>query len=472
MAQARLQYLSEDEKGFVLEQVLELLSAVGVAYNTPAALDLLEQAGAQVDREALTARLTWDVIEPALKTAPRTVLLAGRRREDDRVLGEWPLVVTSDGMTTYMQNDRTGERAAGTLADLVTVTRLCDAMPNLDTLWPSPQTSDADPFLMPLQMQATMVRNSSKHVQDEVRTPELVEPILAIYEAAAGASLRERPYFSVTNCTIAPLMHDRAMTEASLKLCKRGVPIFVHPIVQAGTTGPITLLGSVIVTIAEAISGIVLFQLANPGCATICSIGSAVADMATGGFLSAGPEIGLINTMCIEMGKHLGLPTQATGISTDAKAANFQAGSEGGMTGLMTALAGADSLIAHGALDSVQNSSLAKIVLDDDQVAALRRYIRPGTIDATAALMDDIREVGIGGHFLGRKSTRALARSEVWRPQVFQRGPYETYAAPDSLVEDALERARELLASHQVEPLADEAEREIDRVIAGFSAKR
>ena len=43
-----------------------------------------------------------------------------------------------------------------------------------------------------------------KHVQDEVRTPEMVGPILEIYEAACGAPLTERPYFSVTNCTIAP----------------------------------------------------------------------------------------------------------------------------------------------------------------------------------------------------------------------------------------------------------------------------
>ena len=87
---------------------------------------------------------------------------------------------------------------------------------------------------MPLAMQAIMVRNSLKHVQDEVRTPEMVGPILGIYEAACGAALTERPYFSVTNCTIAPLQHDKEMTEAGLMLCRRGVPIFVLPMPQVG----------------------------------------------------------------------------------------------------------------------------------------------------------------------------------------------------------------------------------------------
>ncbi len=75
---------------------------------------------------------------------------------------------------------------------------------------------DVEGDIMPLAMQAIMVRNSLKHVQDEVRTPEMVGPILEIYEAACGAALTERPYFSVTNCTIAPLQHDREMTEAGL----------------------------------------------------------------------------------------------------------------------------------------------------------------------------------------------------------------------------------------------------------------
>ena len=89
-------------------------------------------------------------------------------------------------MTTYMLDDVTGERRDGTAADLAAVTRLCDALDEIDTLWPSPNPGDAPAEVLPLVTQATMVRNSTKHIQDEVRTPEMVEPILAIYEAACG----------------------------------------------------------------------------------------------------------------------------------------------------------------------------------------------------------------------------------------------------------------------------------------------
>jgi trimethylamine--corrinoid protein Co-methyltransferase len=296
----------------------------------------------------------------------------------------------------------------------------------------------------------------------------MVAPMLAIYEAVAGARLAQRPLFSVTSCTIAPLQHDAEMTDAGLKLCRRGVPIFVLPMPQAGTTGPVTVLGTSVVNLAELLSAVVLFQLASPGCALISGVGAATADLHSGQYVSGGPEIGLINLVCLQMSRFYGLPTQATGVSTDAKACDLQAGAEGMMSGLAAALAGADSLIAAGTLDAVQNHSLAKTVLDADTVGMIRRFCRPEPIDAAKALMDDIVEVGIGGHYLGRRSTRTLARAgELWRPALFRRGPWEEFAGRP-LAADAAQRARELIASHEVPPLADDVEAEIADVIASY----
>jgi trimethylamine--corrinoid protein Co-methyltransferase len=470
VARARITYLSVAEKEFVHEKTLEVLEKVGVAYNTPRAIELLAAAGARVDREALTARLSWELIEQALATVPRTVLLAGRDPARDCILGGERLIATSDGMTTYMLDDETGERREGTLADLAEVTRLCDALEEIDTIWPSPNPGDAEAEVLPLLTQAAVIRNTTKHIQDEVRTPEMVEPFLEMYEAACGSTLTERPCFSVTNCTIAPLQHDREMTEAGLKLVHRGVPVVVLPMPQSGTTGPMTLLGTCILNMAELLSGIVLYQLEHPGCALVSGVGSAVADMRSGGYIASSPEIGLINLICLEMSRFYGLPTQATGMSADAKAANFQAGSEGGMTALTAVLAGADSLIAAGGLDGVQISSYAKYVLDNDQIGALRRYLREDPINETTALLEDIIDVGIGGHFLGRKSTRAFSRSEVWRPAAFQRGTFEEFAGRP-LAHEAAASARDILARHEVPPLPEDADRHLDGVIAAWVAR-
>ena len=76
------------------------------------------------------------------------------------------------------------------------------------------------------------------------------------------------------------------------------------------------------------------------------------------------------------------------------------------MTGLASALAGAECILAFGLLDGAQAVSLAKTVLDCDTVGAIRRFVRDDPIDASTALFDDIRDVGIGGHYLGAQAAR------------------------------------------------------------------
>ncbi len=81
----------------------------------------------------------------------KTVLLAGRRPEDDRVLGEWPLHTTTDGIQTYVYDDLTGERREGTRRTSPTFVKLGDALAEVDAVWPSPQACDVDPYMLPVR---------------------------------------------------------------------------------------------------------------------------------------------------------------------------------------------------------------------------------------------------------------------------------------------------------------------------------
>ena len=57
MARPRLTYLSGEDGDFVHEQAVRVLAEIGIGYNTPEAIELLGEAGAEVDRVALTAKL-------------------------------------------------------------------------------------------------------------------------------------------------------------------------------------------------------------------------------------------------------------------------------------------------------------------------------------------------------------------------------------------------------------------------------
>ena len=469
MARPRSRYLSDEERTFVHEQTVRVLEEVGVGYNTPAALDLLEEAGAVVDRARLSARLPWDLVERCLAMCPRRVRLAGRDPAADLVVGDGSLTFCTDGTATYMYDDVSGVRTEGTADDLRAVMRLFDALPEVDYAWPSISARDLDPRTAGLEIEAISLACLTKHVQDEVREVAHVAPLLQIFEAVAGGSLWERPVFSTINCTIAPLQHEREMTEATMALVKAGVPVLILPMPLMGTTSPMTVLGTCIVNMAELLSAVVLFQLAQPGCGLISGVGAASADMRSGNYLCGTPEVGLINAICIEMSRSYGLPVTGSAVTSDAKASNHQAGAEGMLTGLACALAGADSILAFGLMDGAETASLAKIVMDCDVVGTIRRLVRDDPIDVSTALIADIAEVGIGGHFLSQRSTRRFLRlGELWQPRAFQRDTFESYGGR-GLAAEAAGQARDLLASHVVTPLSDDVAHEIDGVIERYA---
>jgi trimethylamine--corrinoid protein Co-methyltransferase len=427
------------------------------------AMDVLEGTEAILDQDRLTARLPRELVMRCLETAPRKLLLAAREPANDVWLGDGSVSFTSDGTATYVVDDETGERLEGSADHLRTIMRLFDTLPDCDYVWPTISARDLDPLTANLEIEAISFRSCAKHVQDEVRGPEFVAPLIEIMSAVAGAPPAERPIFSTINCTVAPLAHDGAMTEASIALARAGVPIAIMPMPLMGTTAPISVAGVTVICMAEMLSAVVLFQLAAPGCPLIASPEPASADLRSGLYVCGSPEGGAATLACIEMSKQVyGLPTQGGGLGGDAKAPDFQDGVEGG--GVLDLLVGADSLVGLGCFDGAQATSLATIVLHNDAAGMVKREMQGARFDAASCLVDDIRAVGPGGHYMGRRSTREQAR-DVWLPSIMRRGTYEA-SRGRTLIQDALDRARELLATHEVQPLPDDVDRHIDEVIA------
>ena len=111
-------------------------------------------------------------------------------------------------------------------------------------------------------------------------------------------------------------------------------------------------------------------------------------------------------------------------------------------------------------------------MLDADTVNAIERFLREEPVDEASALIDDLVEVGIGGHFLASKSTRTRYRAgELWQPQLWRRGTFDQYVGTP-LVKDAWERAQDMIAASDVPPLPDDVRRHVRGVIDGYLASR
>ena len=98
-------------------------------------------------------------------------------------------------------------------------------------------------------------------------------------------AVKERKIYSVCYCTLAPLTHDGGMSDALMDLSEFEIPILIFPMPCAGSTGPASLFSNVAMGNAEALSAVVLFQMAHPGTPLIYGDASGSTEFSSGGFL-------------------------------------------------------------------------------------------------------------------------------------------------------------------------------------------
>jgi trimethylamine--corrinoid protein Co-methyltransferase len=450
--------LSRSEMERIHEHSLDLLERVGIDYKTPRALEVLEQVGCPVDYERTWASLPRDLVEWAVGQAPRVVRLCARDPARDVVLDGHHCHHTCDSQGTQVIDLETGVLRTATAEDLRRGLLLADALDKIDIVNVMVAASDVPSHQRTLHHLALAFGQTSKHVRTGVFHAGEVPFVAQMASAAAGLGPGDpfRPIFSVVDCTISPLMHDGSMTEACLELARLGVPIMVYPMPLAGGTSPVTRAGSMLLHNVEFLSGLVLYQAANPGTPIIYGTGASQLDMHTGRFGGSADGHGLRLALC-DLARFYDLPVNLWGLSTWSRELDAQYGYEATAATLLAHLAGADEIYSMGLLGAAQILSLEKMVLDNHLTRQIELMHKPLRVDDEHLQVGLIERVGIGGHFLGQRETRAATRREyvpVWPP------------AGRTMQEIAHEEALEILHTHDPPPLPKGAWEQIEAILA------
>ncbi len=458
--QAHLQILSDVEKETIHDKSLQILDKIGVQFHSKRACNILLANGARNESGSNVLRIPPELVEHALQTAPKTFTLGARVPEKDVVLPAPHTGYVLDNGGIYTRDHRTGQRRVSNYQDQIEFLQVFDSLPSSALVW-STTVHEFQPSSSGVKACIAAFMHSCLHIQDELTRPEEVPLVIEALECILGSqeAVRQRKLYSVVYCTLPPLGHDGPMCDAYLELCAYDVPICVFPMPGAGSTGPASLFSNIALGNAEALSALVLFQLARPGLPVIFGDASGVTDFHSGNFLEGAPETVLQTAARGEMARFYGLPNEQAGCLTEAKEHGAQAIMEKVGTTLPLFLSGVDLVQGPGALETSNLMSLAQIVVDDE-IARYCQRIRQGIeISAEKDYFEDIESVGPGGHFLGRKSTRAAARStEFLQPALADRSMYSHWlelSRPD-LYDKANLKVDEILASPPENPLSDE----------------
>jgi trimethylamine--corrinoid protein Co-methyltransferase len=209
------------------------------------------------------------------------------------------------------------------------------------------------------------------------------------------------------------------------------------------------------------------------GCAAVQAAASGApffyaADPATAGLPAAGPSAALFQLAAAQLATLVGLPLVAGGVRTTSHEPDWQACTQDAFASLSTAAAGADVTGGAGTLGAGAAWSPQQLVMDAE-IFSWNAMIAAGieVEDETIAL-DAIKEVGIGGNYLGQRHTRRHMK-DVWRPRLLDRSMWDVWIASgrEGAYEKATALAEQLLAEHAAVPLGAEARGKIERIIAG-----
>jgi len=443
-------FLSDAEKERIHKDSLRILADVGVRFPSAKALTILKAHGARVELSERIARIPREMVEQALKTAPKSFTLGARNKAFDFPLPSPWTGYTLDGEATFAVDFDTGQRRDGLTKDLIASLRIFEHLPLGTVVWPNVMLSDIPVESSNIRITSLALTHSSKHIQHELHRPAEVPFLLEVLAAVLGSeeAIRQRNIFSVTYCTIPPLTHDEAMCEACLELAQFHVPILPYPMPACGSTGPASLYTDIAVANAESLSSLVLFQMAAPGTPIIYGHAAGIMNFNSGGFVEGAPESNLLNSGLGEMARFYGLPNTQAGCLSDAKAPGPQAVMEKMLTTLPLVLSGVDVINGIGEIEASQLLIQEQIVVDHE-IACLCKRMRDGIrVSADRDYLEEVIRAKPGGNFLMEDGTLAACRNgEFVMPELVDRNTFERWeelGRPD-LYQRARQRVRDLL---------------------------
>lgn len=461
--------LSRDDCARIHRDSLEVLETVGVRVDDAGILALLARHGARDGGAADTVRLPRELVAECLAACPRTARLADRRGGLLEVGPTGGLVFWTGNALHVAEGRRRRPLESG---DLARLTRVAEACPEVDGMVGT-SVGDVPPPARDVVGFQVMAAHTAKHLRPCIFTPAGAAVIVEMAQVLAGGTpLRERPIASFGYSIVSPLHWSATGLGVFRETAGHRLPLMINSEPMGGGTAPVTLAGCLVLANADALSGVVIAQLLEPGRPVIFNLGFAhVLDMSTSIALTGAPENALLQSAGAELARFHELPSAAW-MSTEAMVPDAQAAAEKTMTGLAHATHGVNIVWGAGNLESTMCMSAETLVIDDEIIGGIRRFLRGIPVADETLALDVILKVGHGADFLSTDHTLRHFREEIRHTRLPTRGKRDVWErqGAHALDERAAARVQEILAAPPASHLAPEQARELARIAEGFLA--
>jgi trimethylamine---corrinoid protein Co-methyltransferase len=404
----------------------DVLCQVGVEIHSEEALSVLGDHGVRIERAGRRAYFSAPVIERALQRAPARVTLYDALGEQTHDIGGDGTYFAPGSAAMHVLDAQAGVMRPPTTADYVRYVKVVGGLRHLGAQSTAFIPADVHRRISDSYRLYLSLLFGRKPVVTGTFAAEGLAVMMDLQVAVRGTreQLRARPLAIFTCCPTSPLEWSADACHTLVTCGRAGVPVEIVAMPLAGFTAPVTLRGLVVQHAAEILSGLVLHQLVAPGAPALYGGSSSIFD-----FRHETTPMGAVETMiracaCAQVGRALGLPTQAYIALSDAKLLDAQAGAETAMGATLAALAGINHVSGPGMLDMENGFSLEKLVLDDQLCGMALRLRHAGAADGEGPIVPVLQELLRDGHLLIADHTRQHLKQEIaWPSRVIDRLP-------------------------------------------------
>jgi trimethylamine--corrinoid protein Co-methyltransferase len=455
---------------------MRILSEAGIKVMSARVMELFAAAGALIERDddvSGTIRIDESLVAEALKTAPASFTLTARNPEKRLTLGGNALAF---GLVAGPPNvhDRVNGRRAGNLADYENFIRLAhyfNAVHIIGNQVTAPMELPAGSRHLDTYRANLVYSDLSFHCTaiGRGRAEDGIN-MMALSRGITAEEMRDDPGVITIISVNSPRLLDEAMAEGLIAMAEHGQPVTVTPFTLMGAMTPVTLPAAMAQQNAEALFGVVLTQLVNPGTPVMYGAFTSNVDMRSGAPAFGTPENAKANVIAGQLARRYNLPYRTSNANA-SNVVDLQAAYETMMATWGATLGGANMIYhAAGWLEGGLTASYEKFIMDVEILQNMMEFLKPIEFSEDELGFEAIRAVPTGGHFFGEAHTMARYKTAFYTPLLSDWQNHGNWEAAGS--HTALERATDLwqraLAEYEPPPM-DPARRE---ALDAYVAKR
>jgi trimethylamine--corrinoid protein Co-methyltransferase len=444
--------LSNEQIRLLHEEGLSLVEEIGIHIPHEGILKLLSNHdGVTIEKD--NVRFRSDLALKALKEA----------RYDVPPYSDW-LIDAGAHQTMYYDLDTRKVRPS-TAQDLIAMTKLGEV---LHTTGSAPVV----PLDVPVHLQIILMHKIS-YEYSRYRCNDIYEhmdkptPACAdyLYEMAQAAGKR----FTFGIWMISPRSFDRNGLEVAYHLLDRGIPMWISTMPVAGVSAPITMQAALLQSIFEHFAGLTMLSLINAKSFNYIAPDDAFEadpfDMKYSTFVYGSAEYTRTTPYKLALCKRYGIPLVAKSLNPAGKMPDGQACFENGVHTLISALAGARVFRTGGLLSAGEIYSGEILVIAGEMIEYIKKLLQKSEFDSETLMVEEIKAVGPGQSYIGRRSTLENFRKEYWQPELFTHSNFGQWSdmGSKSTWDRANDLAKKRISEHAyaIEP---QIKKELDRI--------